>query len=83
MKFTALVEVMPLKLLLDPQGKAVETVLKNAGYPNIANVRIGKHIVFEIEAATKEEAKQRVEAICSQILANPTMESFQYQLVEQ
>ena len=47
---------MPLKELLDPQGKAVSDGLKNLGLKNINDVRIGKHINLQIEAATKEEA---------------------------
>ena len=55
MKFTAEINVMPLKALLDPQGKAVSHGLKNMGLSEIENVRIGKHITLEIEAATAEE----------------------------
>ena len=54
MKFTAEINVMPLKALLDPQGKAVSHGLKNMGLSEIENVRIGKHITLEIEAATKD-----------------------------
>ena len=56
MKFTAQIKVMPLKELLDPQGKAVITGLGNLGFTNIEDVRIGKHINLQIEAATKEDA---------------------------
>jgi phosphoribosylformylglycinamidine synthase len=54
--FTAEVKVMPLKELLDPQGKAVSDGLKQLGLQHVNDVRIGKHINLQIEAATKEEA---------------------------
>lgn len=50
MKFHAEINVMPLKALLDPQGKAVSSSMKNIGLPEITNVRIGKHISLEIDA---------------------------------
>ncbi|MEX0636109.1 MAG: phosphoribosylformylglycinamidine synthase subunit PurS, partial [Ferruginibacter sp.] len=56
MLFTAQVKVMPLKDLLDPQGKAVLSGLQNLQINAIADVRIGKHIDLQIEANSKEEA---------------------------
>ncbi|CAI8336080.1 MAG: Phosphoribosylformylglycinamidine synthase subunit PurS [Cryomorphaceae bacterium] len=53
MKFRAEIDVMPLKTLLDPQGKAVSASMGNVGLAEIENVRIGKHITLEIEAASK------------------------------
>jgi phosphoribosylformylglycinamidine synthase subunit PurS len=80
MKFIAEIEVMPLKALLDPQGRAVEGVLKNIGLAELENVRIGKHITMEVEAANEEKAKEKVEDACKKLLANPIMESFHFQL---
>jgi phosphoribosylformylglycinamidine synthase subunit PurS len=80
MKFIAEIDVMPLKALLDPQGRAVTTVLKNMGMPEFENVRIGKHITLEVEADAEEKAKTIVEAACKKLLANPIMESFQYSI---
>ena len=50
MKFKAEIDIMPLKALLDPQGKAVTSSLKNLDLQKIDNVRIGKHISLEVEA---------------------------------
>ncbi len=80
MKFIAEVNVMPLRALLDPQGKAVGMTMHNTGFSEISNVRIGKHITFEIEAASREIALERVNEVCSQMLANPVMEGFDYQV---
>ncbi|SFW70490.1 phosphoribosylformylglycinamidine synthase subunit PurS [Chitinophaga sancti] len=77
MTFTAHINVMPLKELLDPQGKAVMSGLKNLGITQINDVRIGKHITLQIEAATKEEAQSLAENACQKLLANQVMESFE------
>ena len=77
MKFNIQVKVMPLKELLDPQGKAVMTGLGNLGFKNVGNVRIGKNISLEVEASTKEEARQIAEQASQKLLANPVMEYFE------
>jgi len=82
MKYTAEIDVMPLKALLDPQGKAVTHGLKNIGLASIENVRIGKHITMEVEADNKEAASEKVETACKKLLSNPIMESFHFTLSE-
>lgn len=82
MKFRAEINVMPLKALLDPQGKAVTGSMKNIGLPEIQNVRIGKHISLEIEASTKDIAQKKAEESCKKLLANPIMEFFEITLEE-
>jgi phosphoribosylformylglycinamidine synthase subunit PurS len=77
MIFTVQVKVMPLKDLLDPQGKAVMGGLQNLGIQNIGDVRIGKHIDLQIEAATKEAALASAEEAAKKLLANPVMEYFE------
>lgn len=83
MKFIAEINVMPLKALLDPQGKAVGMVMQNTGFTEIANVRIGKHITLEIDAPSKEAAMERVNEACAKVLSNPIMEGYEYKLIEQ
>ncbi len=77
MKFTAQVKVMPLKELLDPQGKAVLGGLGNLGMKGIEEVRIGKAITLQIEAPSKEDAQQMAEQASKKLLANPVMEYFE------
>jgi len=77
MTFTVQIKVMPLKDLLDPQGKAVMGGLQNLGLHNIADVRIGKHIDLQIEASSKEEALVVGEDAAKKLLANPVMEVFE------
>lgn len=81
MKFTANINVMPRKELLDPQGKATILGLKNLGFDNVSDLRIGKRIFMEIEADTEEAARNEVEEACKKLLHNPIMESYEYELV--
>lgn len=83
MKFRAEINVMPLKALLDPQGKAVTNSMKNIGLPEIDNVRIGKHISLEITAKDKKEAYAKVDEACKKLLANQIMESYDFELFEE
>ncbi len=82
MKFFVEINVMPLKALLDPQGKAVSQSMKNIGFNEISNVRIGKHITLEIESESKEKALERINQACNRILSNPIMEGYEYILRE-
>ena len=77
MTFTAQVKVMPLKELLDPQGKAVLGGFQNLGLSSIQDVRIGKNISLQIEASSKEEAQQLAEEASKKLLANPVMEYYE------
>ena len=77
MIFSVHIKVMPLKELLDPQGKAVMGGLENLGISNVADVRVGKNISLQIEAASAEQAKQIAEDASKKLLANPVMEYFE------
>lgn len=82
MKYAAHINVMPLKELLDPQGKAVSTSLAGLGIEGIQDVRIGKHILLHVEAANPEEAKAIVTNACQKLLVNRVMESFEVSITE-
>lgn len=71
---------MPLKELLDPQGKAVLGGLNNLGMKSIQEVRVGKNITLQVDAASKDEAKQLAEQASKKLLANPVMEYFEIQV---
>ena len=81
MIFSIQVKVMPLKDLLDPQGKAVLGGLKNLGISTITDVRIGKHIDLQIEAGSKEAAIAFAEEAAQKLLANQVMEVFEITVV--
>ena len=82
MKFIAEIDVMPLKSLLDPQGKAVSASMGNIGLSEIKNVRIGKHVTLEIEATNLSNAKNKVDEACKKMLCNQIMESYIFTLKE-
>lgn len=77
MNFTAQIKVMPLKELLDPQGKAVMGSLDHLGLSAIQDVRIGKHITLQIEAADAAAATAIATEAAKKLLANPVMEQFE------
>jgi phosphoribosylformylglycinamidine synthase len=77
MTFTVQIKVMPLKELLDPQGKAVMGGLQNLGLGNIEDVRVGKHITLQVDAGSAEKARQIAEDASRKLLANPVMEYFE------
>ncbi len=77
MKFEVAINVMPLKDLLDPQGKAVLSGLANLGISEVKDVRVGKHITLSVDSASEEEAKAIAENATKQLLANQVMEYFE------
>jgi phosphoribosylformylglycinamidine synthase len=80
MQFNVQVKVMPLKDLLDPQGKAVLGGLSNLGLQGVQDVRVGKHITLTVEAGNEAEATQIAETAAKKLLANPVMEYFELSL---
>lgn len=83
MNFKAEIDVMPLKELLDPQGKAVAHGLQKMHFNEVADVRVGKHITIKLNASSKEEAHTKVEEACKKLLANPIMEGYKFELVQE
>ena len=80
MKFKAEIDVMPMEALLDPQGKAVTLAMSTIGLSEIQGVRIGRHIRLFIEADSMENATQKVDQACKQMLANQNMESYEFSI---
>jgi len=77
MMYTVQVKVMPLRELLDPQGKAVMGGLKNLGLNGVEDVRVGKNVTLQIDASSVEQAKKIAEEASKKLLANPVMEYFE------
>jgi phosphoribosylformylglycinamidine synthase len=77
MIFTAQIKVMPLKDLLDPQGKAVLGGLQNLDIRSVSDVRIGKHIELQVEAETEDQAIAIATESAKKLLANSVMEMFE------
>lgn len=76
------IKVMPLKDLLDPQGKAVLSGLRNLGLTGVNDVRVGKHISLQIEAVSEQDAQAIAEEACKKLLANAVMEHFEIDIVQ-
>lgn len=72
---------MPLKNLLDPQGKAVQSGLHNLGIHNVTDVRVGKHITLQIEASTEGEARAIADEASKKLLANAVMEFYEIEMI--
>ena len=83
MNYTAHVKILPLKDLLDPQGKAVMGGLKNLGISSIHDVRVGKHIVLQVEADSEQKAMELASDATRQLLANPVMEVFEISIQQE
>ncbi|HXF95904.1 MAG TPA: phosphoribosylformylglycinamidine synthase subunit PurS [Gemmatimonadales bacterium] len=78
--FRVEVRVMPRAALLDPQGQAVEQALHALGFGEVQRVRVGKHLVLEVEAGSREEAAARARLMCDRLLANPVTEDYHVQV---
>lgn len=81
MTYNVQIKVMPLKDLLDPQGKAILGGLNNLGINSIQDVRVGKHITLQIDAASEEEARKAADDASKKLLANPVMEFYEIEFV--
>jgi phosphoribosylformylglycinamidine synthase subunit PurS len=75
----ATVLVRPKVGILDPQGEAVETSLRQLGFP-VGDARVGRVIDLEVEASSADEARAEVERMCERLLANPLIESYEIEL---
>ncbi|NCI49813.1 phosphoribosylformylglycinamidine synthase subunit PurS [Sediminibacterium roseum] len=81
MTYNVQIKVMPLKDLLDPQGKAVLGGLQNLGLGAVTDVRVGKHITLQVDADTEAQAKSIAEEATKKLLANPVMEFFEIEMI--
>ena len=78
--FSVKVQILPKKDILDPQGQTVEKALLSLGYNGVSDIKIGKEIVFRLNATSKEEAKLQVKEMCVKLLANPVIEDYKIEL---
>jgi len=78
----AVVNVYLKEGVLDPQGKAVHHALNSLGFSGVKDVRIGKQIVIELEANSKEEALKELEDMSETLLANTVIEDYNIEIVE-
>lgn len=81
-KYQAHIYITLRPSILDPAGTAVQSGLKHMGYESIERVRIGKYIDLKLSAANEDTAHQQLERMCNQLLANPVIEHYRFDLVE-
>jgi phosphoribosylformylglycinamidine synthase len=81
-KYRAKIFVTLRPSVLDPAGTAVQSGLKQLGYNNVEQVRIGKYIELSIVSSDESTARQNLDTICEQILSNPVIENYRYDLIE-
>jgi phosphoribosylformylglycinamidine synthase PurS subunit len=82
MKYKAVVHIMPLKELLDPQGKTVAKNLPNIGLEGVESVRVGRRVELVLNAQNNADAHEKVDLACQKLLANLIMESYEYEVVQ-
>jgi phosphoribosylformylglycinamidine synthase PurS subunit len=79
-KYQAQIYVTLRPSVLDPAGVAVQSGLQHLGYDNVEGVRIGKYVELTLHAATEDQAKEQLDRICDQLLANPVIENYRFEL---
>ncbi len=72
--------VMPKPVVNDPQGITVRQGLAALGFGEVSDVRVGKYIEVRLDAATEREARERVDAMCRQLLANHVIEDYRFDI---
>lgn len=76
----ALITITLKSGVLDPQGKAIENALAGLGFTGVKGVRQGKYIELELEETGEGKAREEVEKICKELLANTVIENYTYTL---
>ncbi len=81
--FKARIEVTLKRKILDPQGKAIESSLRNLGFSGLGNVRTGKNIDISVDESDLQVATGLVRSACTKLLANPVTEEYEYELFDE
>lgn len=81
-KYLAKIFVTLRPSVLDPAGVAVQSGLKQLGYDHVEQVRIGKYIELTLTSTDEGTARQNLDRICDQMLANPVIENYHFDLTE-
>jgi phosphoribosylformylglycinamidine synthase PurS subunit len=77
----ARVVVTPKPVVNDPQGITVKQGLASLGFREVSDVRVGKYIEVSLDVSSEHEARERVDAMCRQLLANHVIEDFRFEIV--
>ena len=82
MSYAARVSVMLKPGIADPQGQTIERALPALGYKGVEDVRVGKVIELNVDAADAGAARSQIEEMCERLLANPVIESYEITIEE-
>jgi phosphoribosylformylglycinamidine synthase PurS subunit len=74
--------VMLKSTVLDPQGQTIQRALASLGYSKVEDVRQGKVFVLQLDGLDREEAKSQVERIARDVLTNPIIEEFRFEILD-
>jgi phosphoribosylformylglycinamidine synthase subunit PurS len=74
--------VMLKSTVLDPQGQTIERALASLGYSSVRDVRQGKFFVLDLDGLDREQAKLQVERIAKDVLTNPVIEEFRFEILD-
>ena len=74
--------VMLKPTVLDPQGQTIQHALASLGFAQVRDVRQGKFFVLELNGLSREDAQKQVERIAREVLTNPVIEEFRFEIVE-
>ena len=80
--FRVAMHIVPRRGILDPQGKAVASALHTLGFHQVGDVHVGRHVVVDVSARTRDEADAAAREMCRKLLANPVTEDFEIAGVE-
>ena len=73
--------VTPKPVVNDPQGVTVRQGLASLGFREVSDVRVGKYIELSLDISSEHEARERVEEMCRQLLANHVIEDFRFEVI--
>ena len=72
--------VTPREGILDPQGRAVEAALANLGFTGVTGLHVGRFIVLTLDAPSKAAVEETVRKMCEQLLTNPMIEDYRFEV---
>ncbi|NPA53113.1 MAG: phosphoribosylformylglycinamidine synthase subunit PurS [Aquificae bacterium] len=75
--------IKPRKGILDPQGRAVAENLRNLGFNNVKDVKVGKYIEVYVEETDKEKAIKEAQEMAKKALVNEIIEDYEFEVVEE
>jgi len=79
----ALVYITTKEGILDPEGLMVAKALRNLGMKAVTGVRMGKYIEMELHKVPRKKAEEVTKAACDRLLANPNIEAYRFEIVEE